>query len=112
ANAAERSGLRSVRTACARPPRGDEALMNLDRRIHHAVYAASHNRFLEQNLTQYYSLVQRIWFLFLDRLPDLAEHVSEHALLLDAVIEARAEDAERIVREHVADFEQTVRAVI
>lgn len=112
ANAAERSGLKALRSACTRPPRSDEALMNLDRRIHHAVYAASHNRFLEQNLTQYYSLVQRIWFLFLDRLPDLADHVSEHAQLLDAIIEGRADDAETIVREHVADFEKTVRAVI
>lgn len=104
--------LTSLREACLASAPDDDGLMRLDRSVHSAIYGCSHNRFLEANLMQYYSLVHRIWHLFLTRLPHLSEHIAEHVRLLDAIIDGRAEDAEQIVREHVSGFEQTIRSII
>ncbi len=104
--------LTALREACLDLAPDDDGLMRLDRSVHSVIYRSSHNRFLEANLMQYYSLVHRIWHLFLTRLPDLSEHIAEHVPLLDAIIEGRADDAEKMVREHVAGFEQTIRSII
>ena len=56
--------------------------------------------------------MQRIWHLFLTRLPDLSENIAEQVALLNATIDGRAQDAEQIVREHVSSFEQTIRSII
>lgn len=112
ATAAERDELRALRDQCTNLDHADEALMRLDRSIHHAIYRAAHNGYLERNLTQYYSLVHRIWHLFLGRLPDVSEHIAEHASLLDAIVEGRAEEARTMVHDHVASFEQTIRQIL
>lgn len=109
---ADQEELRGLRRACVESARDDEGLMRLDRAVHSAIYRCSHNRFLEANLMQYYSLVHRIWHLFLVRLPHLSEHIAEHVPLLEAIIEGRADDAEKIVRAHVANFEQSIRGII
>ena len=91
--------------------RPDE-LMTLDTRIHRAVYATTHNPYLEDTLVRYGNLATRIWCLFLDRLAGMAAHVGEHAQLLAALIEADADQAAEIARRHVIDFDKAVRAVI
>ncbi|HTR33930.1 MAG TPA: GntR family transcriptional regulator, partial [Gaiellaceae bacterium] len=65
--------------------RDDRALIDLDRRIHGAVYRASHNDFLAETLEQYYMHALRIWMLGLER-TGLSAAVHEHAELLAAVI--------------------------
>lgn len=110
--AADLAQLTSLREACLASAPDDDGLMRLDGAVHRAIYRSSHNRFLEANLLQYYSLVHRIWHLFLTRLPHLSEHIAEHVALLDAIIDGRAQDAEQIVRVHVSSFEQTVRSII
>ena len=45
--------------------RDDRALIELDQRIHRAVYRASHNQFLSETLETYYAHAQRIWMLAL-----------------------------------------------
>jgi DNA-binding GntR family transcriptional regulator len=86
-------------------------LMALDMRIHRAIYAATHNPYLEDTLIRYGNLATRIWCLFLDRLDDMASHVAEHTGLLTALIGADADAAARIARQHVTDFDQAIRAV-
>jgi DNA-binding GntR family transcriptional regulator len=54
----------------------------------------------------------RIWCLFLDRLPDVAGHIVEHAALLRAIVDGDADLAAKAALEHVVGFEQAVRAII
>jgi DNA-binding GntR family transcriptional regulator len=91
--------------------RPDE-LMTLDMRIHRAVYAAAHNPYLEDTLIRYGNLATRIWCLFLDRLDGMAAHVGEHSVLLGALLDADADRAAEVARQHVVEFDKAVRAVI
>jgi DNA-binding GntR family transcriptional regulator len=54
-------------------------VMRLDLTVHRAMYRAAGNPHLEDVLIRYHNLATRIFCLFLDRLPDVAEHVNEHA---------------------------------
>ena len=87
-------------------------LMTLDLRIHRAIYAATHNPYLEDTLIRYGNLATRIWCLFLDRLADMASHVAEHRELLQALEDGDAGQAAEIARRHVTDFDTAIRAVI
>jgi DNA-binding GntR family transcriptional regulator len=86
--------------------------MTLDVRIHRAIYAATHNPYLEDTLVRYGNLATRIWCLFLDRLADMAAHVAEHRELLRVLAEGDAEQAAEIARRHVIEFDKAIRAVI
>ncbi|HEX2427870.1 MAG TPA: GntR family transcriptional regulator, partial [Gaiellaceae bacterium] len=57
---------------------GSSELMQLDERIHRAVYRAARNDLLEATLEQYYALALRIWMLALERTQDLEEAVEAH----------------------------------
>jgi len=87
-------------------------LMTLDMRIHRAIYAATHNPYLEDTLVRYGNLATRIWCLFLDRLPGMAAHVEEHRALLQALADGDAGRAAEIARMHVTGFDKAIRAVI
>jgi DNA-binding GntR family transcriptional regulator len=89
-----------------------EALMRLDMRMHRAIYAATHNPYLEDTLVRYDNLATRIWCLFANRLPDLAGHVEEHGPLLRAIIEADNSKAAELAANHVARFEVAIRGVV
>jgi DNA-binding GntR family transcriptional regulator len=86
------------------------ALMRVDLQAHRALYAATHNPFLEDTLTTYDNLASRIWCLFMHRLPGMAGHVSEHGPLLEAVVAGDADGAAELASNHVVHFEQEVRA--
>src|SRR5436190_4321819 len=64
---------------------GGSELMQLDERIHRAVYRAAHNDLLEATLEQYYALALRIWMLALEHTQDLEEAVEAHRDLLEAI---------------------------
>ncbi len=87
-------------------------LMHLDMRVHRTLYAATHNPFLEDTLAHYDNLATRIWCLVADRLSDLAGHVDEHRPLLQAVLDGDTAKAGELAADHVARFEQAVRAVL
>jgi len=93
---------------------GDErTLIDLDQRIHRGLYRAAHNPFLEETLSTYYVLALRIWFLALGRVTArLDDAVRSHRRLLEAVRDGDADAAEAAMRQHVADFERTIRAVL
>jgi DNA-binding GntR family transcriptional regulator len=114
ATAAERAAFRALArevgaTGPGQPPGG---LMTLDLRAHRAVYAATHNPYLEDTLIRYGHLATRIWCLFLDRLPGMATHVAEHGGLLAAVAGGDAGRAAGLARQHVTAFDAAIRAVI
>ena len=87
-------------------------LMRLDLTVHRAMYQASGNPHLEDVLIRYHNLATRIFCLFLDRLPHVAEHVNEHAEVLTAIVDGDADRAAELARHHVNGFETAVRAVI
>jgi DNA-binding GntR family transcriptional regulator len=86
-------------------------LIELDERIHRAIYRAARNPFLEAALEQHYLLSLRIWHLALDRAQELEDAVQEHRALLVAIIGGKRNEAERLMGEHVAGFEAAMRRV-
>jgi DNA-binding GntR family transcriptional regulator len=90
----------------------DRALIDLDERIHRAVYHAAHNDLLEATLEQYYVLALRIWLLALDRAHELKDAVQEHRALLEAIRDGDAERAAETMRSHVQNFEQAMHRVL
>jgi len=87
-------------------------LMALDERIHRQVYRCAHNPFLEATLEEYYVLALRIWYLALDRAPELEQAVLGHRELLEAIRDGDADRAEATMRRHVLDFEEVMRRVL
>jgi DNA-binding GntR family transcriptional regulator len=91
---------------------GDVGLMELDERIHRAVYRAAHNDLLAQTLEQYYVLALRMWSMAGDRADDLVDAVEAHAALLDAILDGDPDQAASVMRGHVINFEQAMHRVL
>lgn len=108
----ERAELDELRVMVESKSDEQAPIMDVDARVHRTLYRCTHNHYLESTLGQYYNLALRIWCLFFDRLPDVSDHVGEHAELLKAVIAGDAERADRIAVAHVDHFEQAIRHVI
>ena len=81
-------------------------------RVHRAIYAATHNPYLEDTLVRHDNLATRIWCLFIDRLSDVAGHVEEHGPLIDAIVAGDADKAAQLARAHVEGFERAIREAI
>jgi DNA-binding FadR family transcriptional regulator len=86
--------------------------MELDERIHRAVYRAAHNDLLESTLEQYYALALRIWVLALEHRQDLEAAVEAHRDLVQAIRDGDGERAAEIMRDHVENFEQSMHRVL
>lgn len=115
ATATDRATLTAVRRELegVDPRRHDATeLMHLDLQVHRAVYAATHNPYLEDTLIHYDNLATRIWCLFIDRLSDMAGHVGEHGPLIEAVVAGDPDEAAQLARSHVESFERAVRGAI
>lgn len=91
---------------------GTQALMQLDLEVHRAIYTATHNSHLQDTLTRYGNLATRIWCLFVDRLPRMADHVVEHVSTLQAVLGRDEQAATALAAEHVSSFEREIRALL
>ncbi len=112
ATEADRSELDDLRQLPDSPSAERATVMDVDARVHRAIYRCTHNHYLESTLGHYYNLALRIWYLFFDRLPNMDDHVAEHVELLKAVVTGDAERAERTAVAHVDHFEQTIRNVL
>jgi DNA-binding GntR family transcriptional regulator len=87
-------------------------LMDLDERVHRAIYRAAHNDLMETTLGQYYVLALRIWMIALDRAHELEEAVEAHRDLLLAIVLGNGDRAAEVMRAHVQDFEQAMHRVL
>ena len=105
----ELAGLIHELRKTKRPPR---ELMELDERIHRAIYRIARNEFLESTAEQYYVHALRIWYLALDRASELGDAVQEHYALLQAITAGDARQAEKLVRAHVQNFEDAMGRVL
>jgi DNA-binding GntR family transcriptional regulator len=108
ATAAERDELRALLAEIG----SDANLIELDERIHRAVYRAAHNELMATTLGQYYVLALRIWMIALDRAHGLEEAVEAHRDLLHAIVDGDGEHAAALMRAHVENFEQAMRRVL
>jgi DNA-binding GntR family transcriptional regulator len=86
-------------------------LMQVDQRLHQAVYRATHNRFLADALERYFRLSLRLWHLVLDRV-QMDGAVQEHRGILEAIAGGDGTRAETAIRRHVTAFEQAIRKVL
>ncbi|MGW9042815.1 GntR family transcriptional regulator [Streptomyces lydicus] len=92
--------------------RDADELMRLDLHVHRAIYAATHNPYLEDTLVRHDNLATRIWCLFVERMSDMAGHVEEHGPLIEAIIAGDPDKAAQLARDHVEGFERAIRAAI
>ncbi|MFI0780484.1 GntR family transcriptional regulator [Streptomyces sp. NPDC021212] len=105
------AALRELESVHSRRPEADE-LMRLDLSVHRAIYAATHNPYLEDTLVRHDNLATRIWCLFIERLSDMAGHIEEHGPLIEAIVAGDPEKAAQLARDHVEGFERAIRAAI
>lgn len=108
ATEAERDALAELGSSIVR----GADLMDLDERIHRAIYAAAHNDLLEKTLGEYYVLAHRIWMIALDRNEALEEAVETHRNLVLAIINGAGDRAADLMRAHVQDFEKAMHRVL
>jgi DNA-binding GntR family transcriptional regulator len=87
-------------------------LMELDERIHRAIYAAAHNHLLEKTLGEYSVLALRIWTIALDRDEALENAVEAHRDLIQAIVVGNADRAASLMQDHVENFETAMRKVL
>jgi DNA-binding GntR family transcriptional regulator len=92
-------------------PKTHRAHIDLDERIHRAIYHASHNPFLVETLEEYYAHALRIWMVALAR-TDIGSAVGGHRGVLEAIVRGNGVRAEELMREHVESFEAAVRDVL
>jgi len=92
---------------------GDRStFINEDMAIHQLIYRATGNPHLEEVLVRYDNLATRIWCLVIDRLPDLAEHVRDHSLLLETIAAGDGDAAASLALKHITSFERAIRRVL
>ncbi|GAB3755028.1 GntR family transcriptional regulator [Zhihengliuella somnathii] len=94
------------------PDDGREHLLEYDLKVHRLIYQSTANPHLEETLVRLDNLATRIWCLVLGRVPEIAEHIREHVALCEAILDGRADDAERLTTEHVHHFESTIRSAL
>lgn len=93
--------------------RGDnQALMAVDQKFHKVLYQAADNEFLEETLDHLYGLSLRLWYFSLDKLGGLRGIVEKHREIVEALKQRDARQAEKLLRQHIAEFEQEIEAVI
>ncbi len=111
---AERAELAGLLEELARNEGSEDLseLMSVDTRVHRFIYRCAGNPYLEDTLARYLNLSLRIWYLVIDRLPDLFARVHEHEDVLRAIDAGDADAARDTLAEHIATFEREIRAVL
>lgn len=87
-------------------------VLRKDVRVHRQIYSACGNPHLEDILVSLDAHATRIWCLFLDRLPDIANHVREHVALLRAIVDGDESTASSLALAHVTGFENAIRNLL
>ena len=83
-----------------------------DMAVHRLIYRATGNPHLQDVLVRYDNLATRIWCLVIDKLPDLSEHIRDHAELLESVADGDGDTAAKLALDHVTGFDRAIRRVL
>ena len=85
-------------------------LMRFDERIHRFTWDASGNPYLAETLERYFTHSLRIWYLVLDRVPNLGHAVHDQVQLVQALLDRDGDQARIVMREHVLAFQREILA--
>lgn len=89
-----------------------KALMVLDERFHELLYQAADNEFLADTLRRLHAQSLRIWHLVLDRLDSISGAMEQHIAITKALEAKDGALAEALVKEHVSEFQQQIKATL
>ena len=109
-NREQRESLQQLIATAEERGRDVQDQIKFDIQVHRTIYHCARNPYLEATLTQYHNLILRIWYLFIDRLPEMTNHVAEVVPILQAVLAGDGESAREISINHVTHFERAVLA--
>jgi DNA-binding GntR family transcriptional regulator len=94
-------------------PDGDaKALMVIDERFHELLYEAADNEFVADTLRRLHALSFRLWHLVLDRLGDIRGAMEQHIEIAEALKIKDETVAEALIKKHISDFQQEIKAVL
>jgi DNA-binding GntR family transcriptional regulator len=94
------------------PDSDRKALMIIDEQFHELLYQASDNEFLADTLRRLHALSFRIWHLVLDRLGGVRGAMEQHVEIARALGARDEERAEALLREHICEFQNEIKAVL
>ena len=83
-----------------------------DRRCHEMMWSAAGNRFLVNTLDTLYAQSDRLWHLYLSDVEAMAEAVSDHTEILDALRRGDATRAGDLMTTHIQSFDAQIRAAV
>lgn len=83
-------------------------LLEQDMAVHRLMYSCVDNGQLAETLIRLDDLATRLWFMVLDRIPNVDESVEEHVELLEAVLAGDPGRVANLAAEHVRHFEESV----
>jgi DNA-binding GntR family transcriptional regulator len=101
--------LRDLEEVHGEQPR---ALMSIDERFHRLLYAAARNEFLAEALNRLYDMSLRLWHLVLNHVHDVRHAIEQHDRILNALKARNEAEAEALVRKHIVEFQQSIRAAL
>ena len=87
-------------------------LMSLDRQLHQMMYEAADNKFLADALNHLHALSLRLWYLAADKLIDLKGSIEDHRLVVEALKSRDGQQAELLIHQHIARFQQQIRTLL
>ena len=85
-------------------------LIEIDDACHRIIFEAAGNRFLTQTLNTYYTLSLRLWFFFLAKVGNMQAAIQEHQQIFVAMRNGQAEEAVRLMKEHLQAFQAEMHA--
>ncbi len=87
-------------------------LMSLDRCLHQMMYTSADNKFLADALNHLHALSLRLWYLAVDKLDDLKGSIEDHRPVIEALKARDGRQAEILIQQHIARFQQQIRTVL
>ena len=87
-------------------------LVLIDRMFHRLLAQASDNKLLMDEAELFYNLSLRLWHLALNRIKPQSLDTDRHQVILQAIKNRDAYQAEKLMRQHIHCFQETIRAVL
>jgi DNA-binding GntR family transcriptional regulator len=89
-----------------------KTLMEIDRRFQRLMYKTAGNDILAESLDRLYDLSLRLWYLVLHQLGDVRDAIEQHWQVLEALKAKDGARAEALIKEHILQFQQRIKAVL
>jgi DNA-binding GntR family transcriptional regulator len=87
-------------------------LFDQDHQFHMLLAEAANNRFLRDEIDQYYNLSMRIWYLVLGNVKPEDVDVEAHLKILRAIEARDHEAARKHMRKHIEQFHRTIKSYV